>query len=65
MVNNIRDNAIGEISAKKDLNKFNERKNAGIKKYKKGTPKQKELLTLFIDLLAVILTDKTLCHQKM
>ena len=60
MVNNIRDNTIGEISAKKGLNKLNEIKNAGIIKYKKCTPKQKELLNLFNNLLDVILTDKTL-----
>ena len=60
LVNNIRDNTIGEISAKKDLNKLNEIKNAGIIKYKKCTPKQKELLNLFNDSLDAILTDKTL-----
>ena len=60
MVNNIRNNTISQISAKKGLNKLNEIKNAGIIKYKKRTPKQKELLNLFNDLLDVILTDKTL-----
>ena len=60
MVNNIRNNTISEISAKKGLNKLNEIKNAGIIKYKKRTPKQKELLNLFNDLLDTILTDKTL-----
>ena len=60
MVNNIRNNTISEISAKKGLNKLNEIKNAGIIKYKKRTPKQKKLLNLFNDLLDVILTDKTL-----
>ena len=60
MVNNIRNNTISEISAKKGLNKLNEIKNAGIIKYKKCTPKQKELLNLFNDLLDTILTDKTL-----
>ena len=60
MVNNIRNNTISEISAKKGLNKLNEIKNAGIIKYKKHTPKQKELLNLFNDLLDTILTDKTL-----
>ena len=59
MVNNIRDNTIGEISAKKRF-KLNKIKNAGIIKYKKCTPKQKELLNLFNDLLDAILTDKTL-----
>ena len=60
MVNNIRNNTISQISAKKGLNKLNEIKNAGIIKYKKRTPKQKKLLNLFNDLLDVILTDKTL-----
>ena len=60
LFNNIRDNTVGEISAKNGLNKLNEIKNAGIIKYKKGTPKQKELLNLLNDLLDVTLTDKTL-----
>ena len=64
LVNNIRNNTISEISAKKGLNKLNEIKNAGIIKYKKRTPKQKELLNLFNDLLDVILTDKTLMSSK-
>ena len=45
---------------KKGLNTLNELKNAGIIKYKKRTPKQKELLDLFNNLLDTILTDKTL-----
>ena len=64
LVNNIRNNRISEISAKKGLNTLNEIKNAGIIKYKKRTPKQKELLNLFNDLLDVILTDKTLMSSK-
>ena len=60
MVNNIRDNTISEISAKKSLNTLTEIKSAGIIKYKKRTPKQKELLNLFNDLLDAIITDKTL-----
>ena len=64
MVNNIRNNTISEIDAKKDLNTLNEIKNAEIIKYKKCTPKQKELLNLFNDLLDVILTDKTLMSSK-
>ena len=60
MVNNIRNNAISEISAKKGLNTLNEIKNAEIIKYKRRTPKQKELLNLLNDLLDTILTDKTL-----
>ena len=44
MVNNIKNNTISEISAKKSLNTLNEIKNAGIIKYKNHTPGQKELL---------------------
>ena len=43
LVNNIGNNTIGEISAKKGLNTLNEIKSAEIVKYKKGTPKYKEL----------------------
>ena len=64
LVNNIRNNTISEISAKKGLNKLNEIKNAGIIKYKKRTPKQKELLNLFNDLLDTILIDKTLKSES-
>ena len=60
MVNNIRKNTISEISAKKGLNTLNEIKNAEIIKYKKRTPKQKELLNLFNNLLDTILTDEAL-----
>ena len=60
LVNNIRNNTISEIFAKKDLNTLNEIKNAEIIKYKKRTPGHKELLNLFNDLLDIILTDKTL-----
>ena len=60
MVNNIRNNTISEISAKKGLNTLNEIKNAEIIKYKKRTPGHKELLNLFNDLLDIVLTDKTL-----
>ena len=61
MVNNIRNNTISEISAKKGLNEI---KNAEIIKYKKRTPKHQELLNLFNDLLDTILTDKTLMWSK-
>ena len=64
LVNKIRNNAISEISAKKGLNTLNEIKNAEIIKYKKCTPKQKELLNLFNNLLEVILTDETLMSSK-
>ena len=50
MVNNIRNNTISEISARKDLNTLNEIKDAEIIKYKKCTPKDRELLNLFNDL---------------
>ena len=60
MVNNIRNNTISEIDAKKDLNTLNEIKNAEIIKHKRYIPKQKELLNLFHDLFDAILTDKTL-----
>ena len=59
LVNNIKNNTINEISAKKGLNKLSEINNAEIK-YKKCTPKQKELLNLFNKLLDTILTGKTL-----
>ena len=60
MVNNIKNNTISEIDAKKDLNALNEIKNVEIIKYKKRTPGHKKLLNLFNDLLDIILTDKTL-----
>ena len=60
LVNNIKNNTISEIDAKKDLNALNEIKNVEIIKYKKRTPGHKKLLNLFNDLLDIILTDKTL-----
>ena len=60
LVNNIKDNTISEIDAKKDLNALNEIKNVEIIKYKKRTPGHKKLLNLFNDLSDIILTDKTL-----
>ena len=60
LVNNIKDNTISEIDAKKDLNALNEIKNVEIIKYKKRTPGHKKLLNLFDDLSDIILTDKTL-----
>ena len=60
LVNNIKNNTISEIDAKKDLNTLNEIKNVETIKYKKNTPGHKELLNLFNDLLDIILTDKTL-----
>ena len=63
MVNNIKNNTISEIDAKKSLNTLNKIKNAEIK-YKRLIPKQKELLNLFNNLLDTILTDKTLMSSK-
>ena len=60
MVNNIRNNTISETDAKKDLNELNEIKNKEIIKYKKCNPGHNELLSLFNNLLDIILTDKTL-----
>ena len=60
MVNNIRNNTISKIDAKIDLNTLNNIKNAEIIKHKNHTPKHKELLNSFNDLLDIILTDKTL-----
>ena len=64
LVNNIKNNTISKIGAKKDLNTLNKIKNAEIIKYRKRTPNHKELLNLFNDLLDVILTDKTLMSSK-
>ena len=57
LVNNIKNNTVSEISAKKSLNALNEIKNAEIIKNKRRTPGQKELLNLFNDLLDTILTN--------
>ena len=64
MVDNIRNNTISEIDAKKDLHALNEIKNVEIIKYKKRTPGHKKLLNLFNKLLNIILTDKTLESQE-
>ena len=53
MVNNIKNNTISEVDAKKDLNKLNEIKNIKTIKYKKRTPRHKDLLNLFNDLLDI------------
>ena len=60
LVNNIRNNTISEIAAKKGLNTLNKIKNTEIIKKRRYNSKQKELLNLFNDLLDTILTDKTL-----
>ena len=49
---------------KKGLNTLGEIKNAEIIKFKKCTPKHKELLNLFNNLLDTILIDKTLMSSK-
>ena len=64
MVNDIRNNTISKIHAKKDLNTLNKIKNAEIIKHKRLTSKRKELLNLFNDLSDTILTDKTLMSSK-
>ena len=64
LVNNIKNNTISEIDAKKDLNTLNKIKNAETIKYKRHTSTQKELLNLFNDLLDTILTDKILMSSK-
>ena len=60
LVDNIRNNTITEISAKKGLNALKEIKNTEIIKYKRYTSGQRELLNLFNDLSDTILTNKTL-----
>ena len=59
LVNNIKDNTISEIDAKKRLNTLNIIKNSEIK-HKKLISGQKELLNLFDDLSDIILTDEIL-----
>ena len=63
MVNNIKDNTISEIDAKKRLNTLNKIKNAGIK-HKRLIPEQKELSYLFDNLSDITLTDITLMSSK-
>ena len=63
MVNNIRNNTINEIDAKKRLNTLNIIKNSEIK-HRRLIPGQKELLNLFDDLSNIILTDKTLKSES-
>ena len=59
LIDNIKNNTTSEIDAIKDLNSLDEIKNVEITKYKKHTPKHKELLNLFNNLSNIILTDKT------
>ena len=65
LVNNIRNNTLSKIDAKKDLNTLNKIKNAEIIKYKNHTPKHEELLNLFNNLSDTTLTDKTLMSSMM
>ena len=60
LVNNIRNNTISEIPATKSLNVLNKIKDAKIITMRRYTPKQKDLLNLFNNLLDAVLTDKTL-----
>ena len=64
MVNNIKNNKISEIVAKKALKTLNELKHAVITKQKKRTPKQNEILNLFNNLSYTLLTDKTLGSKR-
>ena len=59
MVNNIRNNTISEIDAKKLLNTLKKIKNAEIKD-KRLIPGQRKLLNLFDNLFDIILTDNPL-----
>ena len=59
LVNNIKNNTISKIDAKKDLNTLIEIENPEMIRYKNCTPGHKQLLNLFDNLLYVILTDKT------
>ena len=64
MIDNIKDNTISEIDAKKHLIALNEIKKAEIIKYKMRTPGHKKLLSLFVNLSDTILTNKTLESLK-
>ena len=57
MVNNIKNNTISKIDAKKELNTLNKIKDAEIIKCRKRTTTQKELSNLFSNLSKTILTD--------
>ena len=63
MVNNIRNNTISEIDAKKRLNTLKIITNSEIK-HRRLISGQKELLNLFDDLSNIFLTDKTLMSWK-
>ena len=63
LVNNIKDNTISEINAKRRLNTLSIIENSEIK-HKRLIPGQKELLNLFGSLSDIILTHKTLMSSK-
>ena len=63
LVNNIKDNKISEIDAKKRLNTLNIIKNSEIK-HKRLILGQKELLNFFDNLSDIILNNKTLMSSK-
>ena len=58
LINNIKNNTISEVDAKKYLNTLSKIKKVEIIKYKKRTSGQKELLDLSNILLKTILTDR-------
>ena len=64
LVNNIKDNTISEIDAKKRFNKLNKQKKNAEIKYKSLILGQKELLNLLNVLSDIILTDETLMPSK-
>ena len=64
LVDNIRNNTISEIDAKKVLNALSKIKKAEIIKYKKRTSGHIKLLNLFNKLLNINLTDKTSGSQE-
>ena len=63
LVNNIKNNTISEIDAKKHVNTLYIIKNSEIK-HRRIISGQKELLNLFDDLSNIILTDKTLKSES-
>ena len=64
LVNNIKDNTIGQIDAKKHLNTLNIIKKKSEIKHKRLIPGQNKLLNLFDNLSDIILADKTLKSQE-
>ena len=64
LVNNIKNNTISVIDAKKELKTLIKIKNAELKKYRIRTSTQKELLNLFNDFLDTILTDNVNVNEN-